>query len=144
MKEPYLIQGGIFSDERGSLKYVNDFTLQRIQRFYTITQSPESGPRAWQGHKTEAKYFYCLKGSFAIRLVKISNWENPENNPEITAFTLSEFKSEILVIPGGYANGIKALEKDSQLLIFSEKTIKEAQDDEQRFEADKWISWKKI
>jgi len=144
MKEPYLIQGGIFSDERGTLNYVNDFSLQKIQRFYTIMQSPESGPRAWQGHKTEAKYFYCLKGSFAIRLVKIINWENPENNPEIKSFTLSEFQSEILVIPGGYANGIKALEKDSQLLIFSEKTIKEARDDEQRFEADKWINWKKI
>ena len=144
MKEPYLIQGGIFSDERGTLNYVNDFSLQKIQRFYTITQSPESGPRAWQGHKTEAKYFYCLKGSFAIRLVKIINWENPENDPEIKSFTLSESKSEILGIPGGYANGIKALKKNSQLLVFSEKTIKEAWDDEQRFEADKWINWKKI
>ncbi len=98
MKEPYLIQGGIFSDERGTLNYVNDFSLQKIQRFYTITQSPESGPRAWQGHKTEAKYFYCLKGSFAIRLVKIINWENPENNPEIKSFTLSEFQSIIISI----------------------------------------------
>jgi len=144
MKEPHIIIGGTFHDQRGSLKFVNDFTLDGIKRFYTIVQSPDSGPRAWQGHKTETKYLFCLKGSFAIKLVKINNWENPENNPEIKSFTLSESKSEILVIPGGYANGIKALEKDSQLLIFSEKTIKEARDDEQRFEADKWINWKKI
>jgi len=144
MREPFLINGGIFSDERGVIRFVNDFTLEGIKRFYTITQSPESGPRAWQGHKMESKYFYCLKGSFALRLAKIDNWEEPGNSPEIKSFKLSDVNSDILVVPDGYANGIQALEEYSQLLIFSEKTIDEAKDDEVRFDKDRWINWKKI
>jgi dTDP-4-dehydrorhamnose 3,5-epimerase len=141
--KPSLIKGGIFSDHRGSLKFVNDFTLDDVSRFYTITQSPEHGARAWQGHKTESKAFHCLKGAFAIRLAKIEDWENP-GEPEISAFTLSASESEILLIPGGYANGLKALKADSQLLIFSEMTTEEAKNDEQRFETQKWINWDKI
>ena len=144
MREPFLIKGGIFGDERGKLRFVNDFSLEGIKRFYTITQSPENGPRAWQGHKTETKIFHCLKGAFAVRLVKIENWNKPGDNPEIKSFDLSESESEVLVIPGGYANGIKALEQNSQLLIFSEKTIEEAKGDEQRFETQKWINWEKV
>lgn len=142
--EPFLIKGGIFSDHRGSLKFVNDFTLENVKRFYTITQSPAEGARAWQGHKTESKIFHCLKGAFAVRVAKIDNWDNPGDNPVIKSFDLSESESEVLIIPGGYANGIKALEQNSQLLIFSEMTIEEAKGDEQRFETQKWINWEKI
>lgn len=141
--KPRLIKGGIFTDHRGSLKYVNDFNLGNVNRFYTITQSPDHGARAWQGHKTEFKAFHCLKGAFAIRLAKIEDWENP-GEPEITAFTLSASESEILLIPGGYANGLKALEDDSRLLIFSEMTTEEAKGDEIRFDTNKWINWDKI
>ena len=67
--KPFLIEGGIFSDYRGTLTFVNDFSLENAKRFYTITQSPSQGVRAWQGHKTESKYIYCLNGAFAIRLI---------------------------------------------------------------------------
>ena len=144
MTEPVLIKGGIFNDQRGTLRFVNDFALEGVKRFYTITQSPESGPRAWQGHKTESKYFYCLKGSFALRLAKIDDWDEPGSNPEIKSFKLSDVNSEILVVPRGYANGIKALDEDSQLLIFSDKTIDEANGDEVRFDKDRWINWEEL
>ena len=144
MREPFLIKGGIFSDERGVIRFVNDFTLEGIKRFYTIMQSPENGQRAWQGHKTESKYFYCLKGSFALRLAKIDDWDEPGSNPLIISFKLSDVNSEILVVPGGYANGIKALEKHSQLLIFSDVTVDEAKGDEVRFDKDRWLNWEKI
>lgn len=144
MRDPYIILGGKFSDHRGELKFVNEFSLKGINRFYTIKQSPNSGPRAWQGHKTEAKYFYCVEGSFTIKLVKISNWEKPDDNPKVKSFILDASKSELLVIPGGYANGVKAMQENSQLLVFSEKPVEESIADEQRFEANKWINWNKV
>lgn len=144
MDKPHKINGGIYKDNRGSLKYVNDFSLDKAKRFYTISQSPNSEPRAWQGHKEETKYFYCLKGSFVINLVKIDNWESPNINLDAEPFLLSESKSEILVIPGGYANGIKAKEKKSQLLVFSDKTIKESAIDEHRYKSELWINWEKV
>lgn len=144
MNNPFLIKGGIFNDDRGRLRYVNDFQLENIKRFYTITQSPENGPRAWQGHKTESKYFYCLKGSFTLKLIRIENWDYPDDSHEVASYNLTELSSEILAVPGGYANGVMALEKSSQLLIFSEKTLEEAKGDEIKFDKDKWNNWKKL
>ena len=144
MKKPYLIQGGVHADERGRLGFVNQFRFPGINRFYTITQSPENGPRAWQGHKEEFKYFYCTQGSFLIKLVKIDNWENPSENPEIETFLLSAEQSAVLVVPGGYANGLLATKEGSQLMVFSERTVEDARGDEYRFDKSRWINWEKL
>lgn len=144
MDKPYKIKGGTFTDDRGSLKYINDFSFSKLKRFYLISQSSNSEVRAWQGHKKEIKYFFCTKGSFIINLVKIDNWESPSKNLKVESFSLSENKIEILVVPGGYANGIKAKEKESHLLVFSDKTIKESDNDEQRYTSNLWINWEKV
>ena len=60
---PQLIEGGNFSDHRGTLSYVNDFSFKDIERFYIISNSVTHPVRAWQGHKLDAKNFYCLSGS---------------------------------------------------------------------------------
>ena len=59
--KPKIIKGGKFSDHRGSISYVNDFSFADIERFYIISNSIENPIRAWQGHKLDAKNFYCLK-----------------------------------------------------------------------------------
>ena len=118
--------------------------LSGIKRFYTISQSPENGPRAWQAHREESKYFYCTTGTFLIALVKIDDWENPSETLEYLTFELSAEKSQVLVVPGGYANGMLAREADSQLAVFSEWTVEEARHDEFRFDKARWINWKKI
>ena len=143
-KQLQLIAGGSYQDERGTLKHFNTFNPGDFRRFYIIEQSPSNGPRAWQGHKTEAKCFYCLKGRFAVLVARIDNWETPGNSPDTTRFDLSGEKNQMLLVPGGYANGIKALEKDSQLMVFSEYAMEEAVGDEQRFSKDRWIKWEKI
>lgn len=33
---PKVIQGGNFSDHRGTISYVNDFSFKDIERFYII------------------------------------------------------------------------------------------------------------
>lgn len=78
--KPLLIDGGIFTDKRGIIRYANEFTLTNIIRFYTIEHGDVNTVRAWQGHQFETKYFFPIKGKFIISWVKIDNFENPSDN----------------------------------------------------------------
>ncbi|QXP60671.1 WxcM-like domain-containing protein [Olleya sp. HaHaR_3_96] len=143
LKTPELIDGDIFSDARGTLQFVNDFNLSSIKRVYFIIHPKTETIRAWQGHKIESRWFYCVKGSFSIKLVKIDDWDNPSDNCKIFEFDLEENTPQVLFIPNGYANGFSALEKNSKLMIMSDYTLNEVQDDNYRFESTKWVNWKK-
>ncbi|SNR49408.1 WxcM-like domain-containing protein [Flavobacterium sp. ov086] len=136
--DPKIIQGGNFSDDRGSISYVNDFTFGNIERFYVISNSEEKPIRAWQGHKLDAKNFYCICGSFKIHFVKIDNWEKPSSNLKIETITVSALDSKIVHIPAGYANAIQSLEKDSKLLSFSTLPLVDVKDDDVRYSFDYW------
>lgn len=135
---PKVISGGHFSDYRGSISYVNDFTFEDIERFYIISNSDENPIRAWQGHKLDAKNFYCLRGSFKIHFVKIDNWENPSKDLDIETIMVSEFESKIVHIPAGYANAIESLEANSKLMSFSTLPLASVKDDDVRYPTDYW------
>ncbi|MTH17520.1 WxcM-like domain-containing protein [Flavobacterium sp. LC2016-01] len=136
---PKVIQGGNFSDHRGTISYVNDFTFEDIERFYIISNSNESPIRAWQGHKLDAKNFYCLSGSFKIHFVKVDDWENPSKNLKVETIIVSESDSKIIHIPAGYANAIESLENNSKLISFSTLPLKDVKDDDVRYPADYWL-----
>ena len=138
-KEAKLIKGGIFRDERGAIQFVNDFKFLDIKRFYITENVSTDEVRAWQGHKTEKKYFYAVTGEFLIGLVKIDNWENPSKDLKAESLILSERDSKILEIPAGYANGLRALKPNSKLLIFSDKTMEEA--DKYMYDSALWMNW---
>ena len=70
MLKPNIIEGGLFKDERGELRFVNEFDLSEVVRFYQITHPSTAVVRAWQGHEKEQKWFYCLSGSFIINLIQ--------------------------------------------------------------------------
>jgi len=57
---------------------------------------------------------------------------------------LSAKNSEIVSVPKGYANGLKALEPDSEIMIFSDKSLEDGANDNIRFPADKWFDWAKF
>jgi len=135
---PKIINGGNFSDHRGTISYVNEFSFQDIERFYIISNSDENPIRAWQGHKLDAKNFYCLSGSFKIHFVKVDNWENPSKDLEIETITVSEFESKIVHIPVGYANAIESLETNSKLISFSTLPLANVKDDDVRYPSDYW------
>lgn len=135
---PKIIQGGNFSDHRGTISYVNDFSFKDIERFYIISNSSENPIRAWQGHKLDAKNFYCLRGSFKIHFVKIDNWEFPSKDLTIETITVSDSDSKIVHIPPGYANAIESLESDSKLISFSTLPLVNVVDDDVRFEFNYW------
>lgn len=141
IKQPTLIQGDNYSDERGQLDFINDFDLSSIKRVYFITHFNKEVIRAWQGHKIESRWFICVKGSFDIKLVAIDDWEKPSNKLKIYDFNLSASKSQVLCIPNGYANGFKAIEDDSKLMIMSNYGLNEVENDEFRFDKNKWEAW---
>ena len=141
LNTPQLIQGDTFVDERGTLAFVNAFDMDEVQRMYTITHPHTHIVRAWQGHKKETKYFKCIAGRFLIALVKIDDWEQPSQDLMVETFVLDAIKPQILQVPKGYANGFKALDAGSQLLVFSDHTLEAAQGDQFRFSSDFWFHW---
>lgn len=136
---PKIIQGGNFSDHRGTISYVNDFKFTDIERFYIISNSEENPIRAWQGHKLDTKNFYCLTGSFNIHFIKIDNWENPSKELIVETIFVSANDSKIVHIPAGYANAIESLEKDSKLISFSTLPLANVGDDDIRYPSDYWV-----
>lgn len=140
--KPEIIGGGNYSDVRGKLVFFNEFDMSPIKRMYFTTHFDTTVLRAWQGHKIESRWFRCVRGSFSVKLVKIDNWENPSNDVEVLNFELREDKEQILFIPNGYANGFKALQNNSQLMIMSNYGYNEIENDQVRFEQNKWTKWK--
>lgn len=141
MNKPSIIKGGFFADERGIIKFANDFKLQNIKRFYTITHNDCVAVRAWQGHQIEQKYFFVVQGMFKVAFVKIDNWETPSSELKAEQFLLSEKNPEVLYIPEGYANGFKAVEENSTLIVFSNLELEDSLNDNYRYDKQLWFNW---
>lgn len=137
------IKGENFKDFRGCIASLNNFDFEGVERFYFIQNSSTEIIRAWHGHQYEKKWFYCVKGSFTLAFVKIDDWENPSKDLKPEIFHLSEKNSEIVCIPEGYANGIKANEEGSVLMVFSGKRYEEALSDSWRYDSSMWVDWSK-
>lgn len=139
-----IIKGGFFTDERGSLHFVNDFGFSNVKRFYQITHNNTSIVRAWQGHKIEHKYFYTVKGVFLIAWVPIDDWDNPSSSLIVKHEILASENPSILSIPAGYANGIKALSKGSILTVYSNLNLEQSEKDRWSFDSSLWLDWSKF
>ncbi len=141
---PFLINGGMHSDKRGRIRFVNDFSMNEVRRFYSISPSEEQPVRAWQGHQKEKKFFYCQRGAFTVIVIPLDQCEGDADEMDIFTFNLSENDSNLLVIPAGFVNGFKALKKNSELLVFSDCALGESLNDDFRYDESKWIDWKTI
>ena len=138
MSEIRILQGGIFRDHRGELAHVNDFHLEGAHRYYVIKHDSTEVIRGWHGHQFEAKWFQCLRGGFRLAFVQPDDWEHPSPDLVPEVFTLTAERSELLCLPAGYANCIRATEPDSILLVFSGKVLEEAVHDSWRWEPAIW------
>lgn len=141
LEQPTIIKGGVFTDHRGTMRFVNDFHFEKVKRFYMIKHADISVVRAWQYHRFERKYFYPVRGRFVVAWVKIDDGRKPSVNLNPEYHILSAEKSEILFVPGGYANGLKALEPDSEIMVLSDKRMDEAVKENIRFPAEWWLNW---
>lgn len=133
------ITGGIFTDSRGTIKHVNDFTFQGVERFYTIYHPNTEVIRAWQGHRVETKWFYVIQGSFKLQWIKIDDWDSSGKNLIPESLILTAQESKLIKIGPGYANGIKALEPDSIIMLFSDKSVEESKKDDYRWGVDYFV-----
>ena len=114
-----LITGATHTDARGKLDHINNLDLSSVKRFYKITPADTEIVRAWQVHKIESKWFHCVKGSFEVKIVNLEI-------RELSTFILDSTEMEVLYIPRNHANGFRALEEDSTLQVFSDKTLEES------------------
>jgi dTDP-4-dehydrorhamnose 3,5-epimerase-like enzyme len=129
-----LINGGVSVDDRGSVRFVNDFNFNGVKRFYQVENHSKGFIRAWHGHKKEGKYVYVVNGS---ALVGVVNMETEEVNK----FVLSSQTPKVLWIPPGYFNGFKSLEEGTKIIFFSTSTLEESLGDDIRMPHDKWDIW---
>jgi len=143
MSEIKVISGEIFEDHRGRIASLNNFRFDDIKRYYVIHHPDATVVRGWHGHRFEKKWFYCIKGSFTLALVRVDNWEEPSVGLHADIFGLSDKESKIVCVPEGYANCIKAGEPDSIMMVYSDKILAEALGDSWRYDSRMWVDWSK-
>lgn len=132
------ITGGVHKDNRGILRYANDFDMTAIRRMYHIVHDDLSVIRAWQGHEKESKWFYCTAGEWMFNFIKISNWMEPAKQVEKEKMILSSVESKVIFVPGGYATGFRALSESSSLVVYSDVSVEESNNDDFRFDLEYW------
>jgi dTDP-4-dehydrorhamnose 3,5-epimerase len=141
MNKPTLIEGGLAVDDRGEVRFVNEFNFKEVKRFYVVSNYQAGFVRAWHAHRSEAKYVLVSCGAAIVGAVKIEEWQKPSPTGVVHRFVLSAAKPNILYIPPGYANGFMSLTTDTQVFFFSTATIEESRDDDMRFDARYWDIW---
>ena len=128
-----MIEGGVVYDDRGSVTFVNNFSFQKIKRFYQVENLSPEIIRAFHGHEYEEKYVFVSKGSIKLVCAKI-NQKRIVGPPCI--YTLNSKKPSILKIPKGFANGFKVLKTDTVVIFFSTSSLEESKNDDLRFDWD--------
>lgn len=128
---PYdIIKGGSATDHRGQIRFVNDFDMSKVKRFYIIKNADTELVRGWRAHRIEQRWFYVLTGSFELHVIKIDNWESPSRDLPIERIILKSDKLEVIHLPEGYGTAFKALVPDSELLVFADHGVDHAKDDD--------------
>jgi dTDP-4-dehydrorhamnose 3,5-epimerase len=138
-KTARIIKGGIAVDDRGSLRFVNDFDFEGVLRFYQVENHRQGYIRAWHGHEKEGKYVWVASGSALVGIVPLDG--KPGDIGAVQKFVLSDKSPSILWIPPGYYNGFMNLEENTRIIFFSTSTLDEAKDDDIRRAYDMWDIW---
>ncbi|MCL7988636.1 WxcM-like domain-containing protein [Sphingobacterium sp. lm-10] len=121
-----LIPGGIAKDERGQIRFVNDFDMSEVKRFYLIKNADLQVIRGWRGHKIEQRWFYVISGAFRVNLVEIDDWVNPSPNLPIKRLILTASEGRLLYVPAGYATAFQAAENNAELLVYADYGVEHA------------------
>ena len=130
------IIGGIAKDQRGQIRFVNDFDMTLVKRFYIIKNADLELIRGWRAHRIEQRWFYVLSGSFSIDIVKIDDWDNASQDLEVKKQILNTTENKVLHLSSGYATAFQALEPDSEILVFSDFGIENASKDDYTYPLD--------
>ena len=137
--EVTLIKGGISIDDRGSLRFANDFNFEGVKRFYQVENHRRGFVRAWHGHQNEGKYVWVTSGSALIGVVPLNAKDGQMEL--VKKFVLSDKNPSVLWIPKGHYNGFMSLEESTKVIFFSTSTLEESKDDDIRKDYDVWNIW---
>ena len=129
-----LLDGGLSVDDRGIVRFVNDFDFSGVKRFYQVENHRKGFIRAWHGHKKEGKYIYVASGTALVGIVNLKT-------KKVQKFVLSDKKPQVLWVPPNHANGFMNLEDNTKIIFFSTSTLKDSLNDDIRFPHDKWNIW---
>ena len=146
METPRLIKGGVAADDRGFVRFVNDFNFENVKRFYQVENHRAGFIRAWHGHLYESKYVYVPRGAALVGAVPLGYFQTVDFDgvgtipgdilTKINRIVLTDKNPQIWYIPKGYANGFKTLEPNTIVQFFSTATIEEALKDDIRYPWD--------
>jgi dTDP-4-dehydrorhamnose 3,5-epimerase-like enzyme len=135
---PRLIEGGVHTDARGTVAFVNDFDFDGVDRFYVIHPRHEGEPRGWVGHRHEQKWFFAIQGTILVAVVKPDDWQQPLSSLPIQRFTLSADNPQVLHVPAGHATASASLRPGGILMVFSSGRVADIKGDDYRFAVDTW------
>lgn len=136
------IQGGIAKDHRGQIRFVNDFDMEEVKRFYVIKNVDTDFVRGWRGHRIEKRWFYVLSGSFLVSIVRVNDWENASRNLPVENQILKADDSRLLHVAEGHCTAFQAMEKDSELLVFANFSIENSKNDDYTWPIDYFLNRK--
>ncbi|WP_343320963.1 WxcM-like domain-containing protein [Sphingobacterium multivorum] len=136
------IQGGIAKDHRGQIRYVNEFDMSAVKRFYIIKNTDLDLVRGWRAHRIEQRWFYVLSGSFSIDIVKIDNWNKASADLPVERIILDTNENRVMHLSKGYATAFQALEPDAELLVFADFGIEHAKNDDYTYPLEYFINRK--
>ena len=128
-----LIQGGTYADDRGSLRFCNDFDMSAVRRFYTIANSVEQPVRGWIGHKRETKWFFPLKGTTTVTVEPMAGETLAAKDAEVAkeSFVLNSDRLSVLKVKPG--NWFCIEQHDgAEVMVFSDCRVGEFENDDFR------------
>ena len=131
-----IFEGKIIADDRGTVRFINDFNFEGVKRFYQVENHRRGYIRAWHCHRVEGKYVYVVTGAALIGAVEFE-----KENVVPQKFVLCEEIPKVLWIPPGYGNGFMSLRENTKIQFFSTATLVETQVDDVRFEYNHWDIW---
>ena len=120
-----MIEGGVCEDERGSLRFCNDFDMSPVKRFYTISNSRAQPVRGWIGHKKETKWLLPTRGMTTVCVEPMDKMSSSE------AFLLDSRNPHVLKIDPGNWFCIKQ-GGESEVMVFSDCKVGEYENDDLR------------
>ena len=136
MEEVKVLEGKVSADDRGTVKFVNDFDFAGVKRFYMVENHRRGFIRAWHGHQKEGKYIFVPSGAALVGAVPID-----VDTIDPLKFILCEEIPKVLWIPPGYYNGAMTLREGTRIIYFSTATLKETKGDDIRLPYDNWNIW---
>jgi dTDP-4-dehydrorhamnose 3,5-epimerase-like enzyme len=71
----------------------------------------------------------------------MDDFDNPSDNLKAEYKILKADEPVVVYIPPGYANGLKALESNSEIAVFSDLDVNESVKEKRRYPSEWWLDW---